>query len=689
MADVMTFEVDGEVGIITIDYPPVNALSVYVRQGLSDGMKLALGDDQVKAIVIVCAGRTFFAGADISEFSKPPMKPYLLDVFDEIEASTKLTLVAIHGTALGGGLEISLCCHYRIAVPSAKMGLPEVHLGILPGAGGTQRLPRIIGVPAALDVITSGKPFGAKKAHELGVIDVLASEDDLRGDAVAYARKLIADGAPLLKVRDRNDKVEAYRGNTQVFDDFRKKNARKFRGFRAPENIIQCIEAAVNLPFEDGIKQERSLFRDLFRGTQPGAQQHVFFAERQTAKVPDVPKDTATRAITSVGVIGAGTMGGGIAMNFLSIGTPVAILDRSEEALERGVAVIRRNYDASAKKGRMTADQVEACMALLTPATDYSALSDADLIIEAVFESMDVKKAVFAQLDSIAKEGAILASNTSYLDLDEIAASTKRPEDVIGLHFFSPANIMPLLEIVRGESTSIELISTAMKTAKTIGKTPVLSRVCDGFIANRIMSARKIRSDGLALQGVSPADIDRVIYDYGFAMGPYRMADLVGLDVIGRDSDEITPHKALVAKGRLGQKQNGGYYDYDENRNAALSPIAVEVIADIAKQRGITPITITDEDILAELLYPVVNEGARILEDAIALRASDIDIACIKGYNWPVYSGGPMYWADTVGLQVIVDKLKDMEATYGDAFTPAPLLVKLAKDGAKLARVKT
>jgi len=689
MPDLLRYEVENEVAVVTIDSPPVNALSHAVRSAIVEGMGRAGADPSAKAVVIHCGGRTFFAGADISEFGKEIRIPTLHDVLDAIEASPKPVVAAIHGTALGGGLELALCCHYRVAAPSAKVGLPEVALGLLPGAGGTQRLPRIVGAAAALDIITSGKPLGAKKAFETGVVDALAGEASLRADAIAFARKLIADKAPLKRVRDRDDKIKGDRGNARLFEEFRKAHAREFRGFKAPENIVKCIEAAVNLPFDEGIKRERELFLELLVSKESAAQRYVFFAERQTAKIPDIPPDTPTRDIRRVGVIGAGTMGGGITMNFLNIGTPVTLIEQNEEALERGLSVIRKNYEISASKGKMTADDVERRMTLITPSTDMGALAAADLVIEAVFETMAIKKDVFGKLDAIARKGAILASNTSYLSIDEIAAATGRPEDVIGMHFFSPANVMPLLEVVRGRKSAKDAVHTAMTLARKIGKTPVLSRVGPGFIANRVMSVRGQQANAMALEGVSPADIDRVVYDYGFAMGPFAMMDLVGLDVIGRDSNVKTVASELVRAGRLGQKKNGGYYDYDENRKATgLSPIALKIIREVAEERGIRPHKADDAEILARLLYPVVNEGAKALAEGVALRSSDIDIACIKGYNWPVYRGGPMHWADSVGLAVIVSKLKEFEKRLGESFAPSPFLERLTKDGGKLSEAQ-
>jgi len=685
MTDVATWAVEDAVGILTIYSPPVNALGLAVRKGLSDGIAALNADPAVQAIVLICGGRTFFAGADIAEFGKPFLVPTLIDVLAELEASAKPVVAAIHGTALGGGLETALVCGYRIAVPSAKFGLPEVKLGLLPGAGGTQRLPRLVGPAVALDMMVSGSPIGAARAVELGIVDRLAGEGRLREDATAFARSIV--GQPVVLVRDRQDRVDPYRGKPELFAEFRKKNAPAFRGFKAPENIVRAIEAAVALPFDQGIARERALFEELESSIESQAQRYAFFAERNTSKIPDVPSATRTLEVNTVGVIGAGTMGGGIAMNFLNAGIPVTLVEMSQEALDRGIGVIRRNYENSAKRGRLTEAQVDQRLALIRPTLDLTALAEVDLVIEAVFEEMAVKKEIFARLDGIAKPGAILASNTSFLDLDEIAAATSRPEWVIGMHFFSPANVMRLLEVVRGRMTSNEVIATAMKLAKRIDKVPVLSRVCRGFIANRIMVQRDRQADVLVLEGPTPQEIDRAIYDYGFAMGPFQMIDLVGLDVINREVKERTVAGDLVKLDRLGQKKNGGYYDYDDNRKATPSPVAAEIIAEFARFKGVeSKGAQTPDEIVCRLLYPVVNEGAKLLEEGIALRASDIDMAAILGYNWPVYTGGPMFWADMVGLSQIVAKLKWYEAQFGERFKPAALLEKLAAEGGSFTR---
>ncbi len=683
MSSTARLEIENGIGVITVNSPPVNALSHAVRVGLDREFKAAEADTTIKAVVLICEGRTFFAGADISELGKPLQEPGLLDVFAIIENGSKPVIAAIHGTALGGGLELALICHYRIGLPSAKFGLPEVNLGLIPGAGGTQRLPRVVGVEAALDLMISGRAIGASEALELGVIDAMAGEGKLREDAIAFARAILDEGRPLQRVRDRQDKVEPYRTRPEVFADFRARNARAFRGFKAPETLVKAVEAAVALPVEEGLVREKELFDELNVSRESAAQRYFFFAERQTAKVPDVPADTPTLPVASVGIIGAGTMGGGIAMNFLNAGIPVTLVELDQGALDRGLGVIRRNYEASAKKGKLTQEQVEKRMALITPALSLEALATADLVIEAVFESMDVKRDVFAKLDAVAKPGAILATNTSFLDVDQIAAVTKRPEAVVGLHFFSPANVMRLLEVVRGEKTSKEVIATAMRLAKAIDKVPVLSRVCDGFIANRLMKPRGIQADQVVLEGPTPQEIDKALYDYGFAMGPFAMMDLVGLDVLVRDAKERSLRGDFFAAGRFGQKTGGGFYDYDESRKASVSPAAADIISAFAAFKDVTPKGgQAAEDIVARLLYPVVNEGAKILEEGVALRASDIDVAAILVYNWPVYTGCPMFWGDGEGLPKIVAKLNALHAETGDpALRPADLLVRLAEEG--------
>ncbi len=675
------------VSLITLDNPPVNALSGGLRAGLQAELDRAFSDPAIGAVVVICAGRTFIAGADITEFGKPWQPPTLPELCRIIEQAPKPVVAATHGTALGGGFELALACHYRIATEAARVGLPEVHLGLLPGAGGTQRVPRIVGAEAALDIITSGRQVKAQEALSLGLVDAVVPEADLAEAALAFARQAVADGEKCARVRDREERIVADRQNPDLFAQFAAANARRFKGFAAPGAIVEAVKAAVELSFDEGLAREAALFEMLVESPQSHAQRHVFFAEREAGKVPDLPADPPLVDIGSVGVIGAGTMGGGITMNFLNAGISVTLVETTQEALDRGMGVIRRNYEATARKGRMTDAQVEQRMALIAPSLDLGALADVDLVIEAVYESMDVKVDIFGRLDGIVRQGAILASNTSFLNLDRIAQATRRPEWVVGLHFFSPANVMRLLEVVRGAATSKTVIATAMKLARRIGKVAVLSGVCDGFIANRLLAPRGAQAEAMMLEGTPIANIDRVLTDYGFAMGHFQMMDLVGLDVIGRDATERTVMGDLVAAGRLGQKRGAGYYEYDDKRRSSVSAITEGLIAEVAAARGVhAKPTTGDTALLARLLYPVVNEGAKILEEGIALRASDIDIAAILGYNWPVYRGGPLFWADQVGLPRIVAEMRALEAEHGEAFRPAPLLTRLADKGASFGQ---
>ena len=674
---------DGDVGVITLNSPPVNALSAPVRDGLAEGTKTALADPAVKAIVIICEGRTFIAGADITEFGGAQKGASLYEVQGAFEGSSKPVIAAIHGTALGGGLEVALACHYRVAVPSARCGLPEVNLGLLPGAGGTQRLPRIVGAEKALEMMTSGSHVPAKACLAMGLVDEIVEEGKLREGALAFARKVVAEGWPLKKVRDRDDKVAPARGHPEIFENFRKANARKFRGFLAPEYNIRCIEAAVNEPFEEGLKVERRLFMELMTGPQSAAQRYAFFAERAAAKIPDVPDDTPIIPVNSVGILGAGTMGGGIAMNFASAGVPVTLVEVKQDALDRGLAVIRKNYERTAARGGITAEDVETRMGLIKGSLEMSSLADCDLVIEAVFERMDIKKDVFTRLDAICKPGAILATNTSALNIDEIASVTKRPEAVIGLHFFSPANVMKLLEIVRADHTSKVVIATCMKLAKKIGKIAVLVGVTPGFVGNRILAQRQREAQKLVMEGAMPWDVDRVLYDFGFPMGPFAMSDLAGLDIgwVKERSKGETIRDVLCEMDRRGQKTGAGYYDYDENRTAKPSPVTEKIIKDFMAKSGVNPRQISDEEILERCVYPMVNEGAKILEEGKAIRASDIDVVWENGYGWPVYRGGPMFFGDQMGLDKVLAKMKQFQGEMGDAFKPSALLEKLVAEG--------
>lgn len=678
---ISSYSVRDGVAVLAINSQPVNALGFDVRNALDEGIRRAIADDTARALVIRCDGRTFFAGADISEFGGELRRPDLNDIFAVIEASGKPVIAAIHGTALGGGFELALACHYRVAVPDAKVGLPEVSLGLLPGAGGTQRMPRIAGVAAALDLIVGGKPLAAPRAAKAGLVDRVV-EGDLEDGAVTYARELVASGAPLRRIRDMAPDLDAAAA-ASLIEAYRTANARSFRGFKAPGHIVKAIEAAVSLPFDAGLKREWELFEELMASTESGAQRHQFFAERAAGKVPALSTEAKPIDVATLTVIGAGTMGSGIATAFLNIGLPVTLVDRDDAAVERGAAGIRKTIAGLVEKGRISDAEGTRRTGLLTTSTDLAAVvGGADLVIEAIFEDLELKKGIFKQIDAAAKPGAILASNTSFLDLDAIAAVTSRPEWVIGLHFFAPANIMRLLEVVRGAKTADAAIATGMALGRRLGKVAVLSGVCDGFIANRVMAPRMAAAEALILEGPNPWDIDRVMNDYGFAMGPFQMIDLVGVDVIGWDREHSagrTVQEVLCEMGRWGQKKAGGYYDYDEKRRASPSPVTEKVIRDFAEQTGVAQRSFTDAQIIERLLYPVVNEGAKVIEEGIALRASDVDVALVTGYGWPVWTGGPMFWADSIGLSHIVETL---DATIG-AETVSPLLRKRAAEGGR------
>ncbi len=705
MNEVVNLKSVGRVAVIEVNSPPVNALSQPVREGIMQALDAALNDDAVAAIVLICAGRTFIAGADITEFGKPPLAPYLPDVVFALESSDKLMVAAIHGTALGGGFEVALSCHYRIAVSSARVGLPEVMLGLLPGAGGTQRLPRLIGVEQALPMIVSGTPVKAKAALAMGMIDVIA-QDDLLTDAIAYAEQLLEDGMSVRRLRDQQINPDLVPEN--YYENFKASIARKARGYFAPGKIIAAVQAAAELDFDAGMARERELFLECMASPESAALLHVFFAQRQASKIPDIPADTPIREIKSVAMIGAGTMGGGIAMNFASKGIPVHMVDVDDAAIERGLAVVRGNYMRGVKKGRMTEEQFEQLMTLFIPTTDYAELADVDLVIEAVFENMAVKKDIFRRLDEVCKPGAILASNTSTLDVDEIAQATSRPEDVIGMHFFSPANIMRLLEIVRGAATAPDVLATVMRLSKQIGKVGVVSGVCYGFIGNRMLEGYGREAGLLLLEGATPEQVDRVLYNFGMPMGPLAMGDLAGLDVGAKVREErrlggtlpddprfgVTADR-LVAMGRCGQKTSAGYYKYEPGSRAAQPDEEVQaLIRDEAERLGIKQREISDEEILNRCIYPLINEGARILEEGIAQRSSDIDIVWINGYGFPPYRGGPMFYADSIGLDKIYQQICTYRDTLGDAtgntygyWEPAPLLERLAKGGGKFSQV--
>ena len=682
--EVTDLRIEGDVAIVTLNSPPVNALSANVRTGLLEGVTAAEANADARSIVLICEGRTFIAGADITEFGgKGPAGASLTDVQSAMQNASKPVIAAIHGTALGGGLEVALCAHFRVAVPSARCGLPEVNLGLLPGAGGTQRLPRIVGVETALEMMTSGRHVPAAESLELGLIDELVEEGALLEGAIAFAHRVVEEGRPLRKVDESNEKVEAARGKPEIFEKFRAGIARKTRGFLAPEYNVRCIEAAVNEPFAEGLKTEGRLFMELVTGEQSAAQRYSFFAEREVWKIPDVPRDTPKLPIESIGIVGAGTMGGGIAMNFANIGLPVVLIERDQAALDKGLAVVRANYERSAKRGRLTADDVETRMGLLSGSTSIEDLASCDLVIEAVFENMAVKKEIFADFDRVLKPGAILATNTSALNIDEIASATKRPESVIGLHFFSPANVMRLVEVVRADHTSNEVIATSMALAKRIGKMAALVGVCRGFVGNRILAPRQMQANDLLLEGAMPWDVDRVLFDFGFPMGPFAMSDLAGLDIgwSKETSKGETLRDVLCEMDRRGQKNGRGFYDYAADRSSSPSPEVEKVILDFAARSGKAPRKVSDEEILERCVFPMINEGFKILAEGKAIRASDIDVIWVNGYGWPVYRGGPMFYAEQVGFANVLEKLKQFEKDFGEAFAPAPLLEQAVAEG--------
>ncbi len=683
ITETVELEIRKEIALLIVDNPPVNALGISVRRGLADGIQKAADDEKVKAVIIICKGRTFFAGADIREFGKPLEEPVLGQVLEIIDSCRKPVVAAIHGTAFGGGLETALACHFRVAVSSARLGLPEVKLGLLPGAGGTQRLPRLIGPEKALKMITLGNPVGAEEALQNSLIDKII-EGDLTAGAVKFTETVIAEAWPLRRVSGMNEKVEAARGKPEIFSDFRKSIVRKTRGFEAPEACVKAVGASVNLPFDEGLRYERDLFVKLMSGSQSAAQQYYFFAERQVGKLPDIPKDTPYLDIGKAAVIGAGTMGGGITMNFVNAGIPVTLVETGQEFLDRGLGVIRKNYEITASKGKMSAEDVEKRMSLITGTLSLEDVSDADIVIEAVFENMDIKKEIFSRLDSICKKDAILASNTSYLDINEIAAMTSRQESVLGLHFFSPANVMRLLEIVRAEKISKTVLATSLALARKIKKIAVVVGVCHGFAGNRMFSQRGREADNLILEGALPSQVDKVIFDFGFPMGPFVLKDLIGIDLgwSKETSTGSTIKEILCEMGRFGLKSGSGYYRYEKGSRAPINdPEIDQLIVDFSEKKNIKRGEVSDEEILQRCIYPIVNEGAKILEEKIAVRPSDLDVIWVNGYGWPVYLGGPMFWADMVGLDTILEGLKKFQERFGDVWKPAPLIEKLVREG--------
>jgi 3-hydroxyacyl-CoA dehydrogenase len=690
MAGDVTYSVDGAVAVVTINNPPVNAFGFDVRNGVIEAMNRAEADPDVTCVVLTGGGRTFSGGADITEFGKTPREPSLPDVNTRCETLSKPVVAAIHGFAFGGGLEVSLSCHGRIATADAKLALPEVKLGLIPGAGGTQRLPRLIGPEAALDVIVPGNPVGAKKALEVGILDRVAG-DDLLADAKAFALELASAEEKPSALRDREDKLEAARRDPSALDAHAAALTKKARGLEAPHACVRAVRMALDTPFDEALAKEREIFIELMNGDQSKAQRHLFFAEREANKVPGIDRDVRPRKVSKAAVIGAGTMGGGIAMALANGGVPVTILEMNQEAIDRGMAVIQRNYDTSVKRGSISAEERDRRLGRLSTTTDYNDIADADLVIEAVFEEMSVKKVVFGKLDEVMKPGAILASNTSYLDVDDIAQMTKRPADVLGMHFFSPANVMKLLEIVRGKETAPDVIATALALGKQIGKVPVVVGVCHGFVGNRMLSSRSAENESLLLEGASPADVDKAFLDFGFSMGPFAMGDLAGLDIGWRTRKSLGQTAAigdaLCEAGRFGQKTGKGFYSYEDGpRDAKPDPWVDALIEEKARELGVNRRSISAEEIIERTIYPMINEGARILEEGIALRPSDIDIVWINGYAFPIGKGGPMFWAEQAGLAHIVERLEYWHGKTGNpVFEPAALLRKAAKDGSSLA----
>lgn len=694
MSDVVSYEIKENIALITIDNPPVNALSHAVRQGIWNAIEQFTVDESAAAAILICAGRTFIAGADITEFNKPPQDPWLPALIEKIEQSPKLVVAALHGTALGGGFETALGCHYRCAIDSARVGLPEVNLGLLPGAGGTQRLPRLTGVKPALEMILSGRHVKAAEASDYGIIDKII-DGDLRTGALEYVKELVDSTAPVRKVSELEvDKTTGI--NDDFFADYEKQIEKKSRGFFSPFQILKCIKAAVELPFDEAMRVERQLFDECKASPHSRAQRALFFAERTVAKIPDVPKDTAIRDINKVAIIGAGTMGGGIAMNFANAGIPVMLLEVQQDALDCGLGIIRDNYAVTVNKGRMTEQQLQERMDLITGVLDYKDIADADLVIEAVFENMEIKKQVFSKLDEVCKQDAILATNTSTLDVNEIAATTQRAEDVIGLHFFAPANVMRLLEIVRGEKTAKDVIATAMTLTKKINKVGVLVGVCFGFVGNRMFIPYIREAQMMILEGVAPEHIDQVVYDWGMAMGPNAVLDMSGLDVLDKifkewqDKPEQVPAftrliSELTAAGKLGQKSGAGIYKY-QGRTPLPDPDVIALAAQIAEKYGIESREINADEITERLFYAMINEGAKILEEGIALRASDIDVVWTSGYGMPRYRGGPMMYADMTGLKEVYEAIARYRDRYGELYwQPAKLLETLAKEGSTFA----
>lgn len=698
MTAVIDYEIHGPVALIAINNPPVNAMGIAVRQGIAEAVEQADSDPSIGAIVLAGRGRCFCGGADITEFGKPRKEPSLSVLINQLEACAKPVVVAIHGTAVGGGCEISLGCHYRVGDASARFGLPEINLGLLPGAGGTQRLPRLIGIAPALDIILGGQYVDAEKALSLGFLDAIIP-DDLIAGAIAFAGKLLADKKGPKRVGEMKIKAE---GADAVFAKYRAQIAKRSRGLMAPERCIDAVESALTLSVRDGMAMERKNFDELVQSDQSKAQRHLFFAQRQAHKLPGVPADTPLRPIRKVAVIGCGTMGRGIAMSFANAGFTVAVLEQDKDALSRGLDAARKTYAGSVARGSLSTEDIEARMARLQGTTDYADIADADIVIEAVFEDMDLKKSLFAKLADVCKPGAILATNTSSLDIDEMASATSRPEDVVGTHFFSPANVMKLMENVRGRQTAPDVLATVMKLSKDIDKVGVMVGVCDGFVGNRMLYAYRSQAEFLLEEGALPHQIDKVIYDFGFPMGPFAMGDLAGLDVgylVRKHRRETKPTNdrysstiadRIVEMGRHGQKNNAGWYRYEEGSRTPLPDPEIETLINaVSDEARITRRVISDQEILERCMYTLINEGAKLLGEGIATRPGDIDLIWVNGYGYPIGRGGPMFFADLVGVDKIYAVMKKLHDAHGELLRPAPLLEELAGSGKSFADLKS
>jgi 3-hydroxyacyl-CoA dehydrogenase len=690
VSNLVTLRRDGTIAVIIVDNPPVNALSHPVRAGLTEALSRAREDSGVEAIVLACAGRTFFAGADITEFGKAPQSPGLSDVIDALDAMPKPVVAAMHGTPLGGGLELALGCHFRIAAPGTRLGLPEIKLGLIPGAGGTQRLPRVVGMDKALSMILSGDPIPAKDALVSGLIDAIA-ETDVTQAAIDFAKKAVTEKKPMRRVRDREEKLMEFAGEPDKFKELAAKYLKRARGLDAPMAAVDSLRQAIDASIDAGLRFERSKFQELREGEQSKAQRHIFFAEREAQKVPGMPAGAKPREIGRIAVIGAGTMGGGIAMSFANAGLPVTLIETTPEALARGQGIIAKNYASTVARGGLKQEEMDKRVGLIQGTTDIGSVKDVDLVIEAVFEEMDIKKQVFGKLDALTKPDAIMATNTSYLDVNTIAQSTKRPSSVLGMHFFSPANVMKLLEIVRADKTSPELIATAIAVGRRIGKVPVVVGVCHGFVGNRMLRARSIEGERLLLEGALPAEVDAAVTEFGFPMGPFAMGDLAGLDISWRmrkaQGAKAEIADALCDMGRFGQKTNKGFYRYEAGSRTAIPDPEVEhLIVSTSKRLGIARRPISKQEIVERLIYPMINEGAKVLEEGVAYRPGDIDVIWIYGYGFPVWRGGPMHYADSVGLATIRDKLEQFARQSNDErLAPSALLKKLAAEGKTFA----